>query len=151
MGKYKTKAIQADLGIFTQIPAYSGISRHIQPNIIRHIQAYSEPCVTLINSEPDAYSEPWYIQKPGLFRTLVCSKPWHIQNQGHIHDPDIFRTQTYLEPSLFRTPEHFGEIVNILYEINTLNVFNGGVIFTSIAYILYRKSMAAYWTGCHEF
>ena len=53
MGKYKTKAIQADLGIFTHIPAYSDISRHIQPDIIRHIQA--EPCVTL------TYSEPWQI------------------------------------------------------------------------------------------
>ena len=30
IGKYKTKAIQADLDIFTYIPAYSGIFRHIQ-------------------------------------------------------------------------------------------------------------------------
>ena len=114
MGKYKTKAIQADLGTLVHIPAYSDIPRHIQPDIIRHIQAYSKLCITLTiqnpgkfrtrrvfrtlaNSEPYAYSEPWYIQKPGLFRTLVCSKPWHIQNQRHIHDPDILRTQTYLE------------------------------------------------------
>ena len=75
MRKYKTKAIEADFGIFTHIPAYSDISRHIQPDIIRHIEAYSKPCVTLTYSEP-----------------------WHIQNQRHIHDPDIFRTQTYLEP-----------------------------------------------------
>ena len=113
MRKYKAKAIQADLDIFTHVPAYSDISRQIQPDIIRHIQAYSKPCVTLTYSErlqiqnqtriqnpgkPDAYSETWYIQKPGLIRTLVCSKPWHIHNQRHIHDPDIFRNQTYLEP-----------------------------------------------------
>ena len=30
MGKCKTKAIQADLGIFMDIPAYSDISRHNQ-------------------------------------------------------------------------------------------------------------------------
>ena len=84
MGKYKTKAIQADFGIFTHIPAYSDISRHIQPDIIRHIEAYSKPCVTLTYSEP-----------------------WHIQNQRHIHDPDIFRTQTYLEPEYIQNPGAF--------------------------------------------
>ena len=97
MEKSKAKAIHADLGIFVHIAAYSDRIRHIQLDIIRHIQAYTEPCVTLKYSEPEAYSEPWYIQNPGLFRTLVCSEPWHIQNQGHIQDPDIFRTQTYLE------------------------------------------------------
>ena len=30
MGAYKTKDIQVDLGIFTYIPAYSDILRHIQ-------------------------------------------------------------------------------------------------------------------------
>ena len=103
MGKYKTKAIETDLGIFTHIPAYSDISRHIQPDIIRHSGIFRTLCNpdifgTLTNSEPDAYVELWYIQKPGLFKTLACSKPWHIQNQRHIHDPDIFRTQTYLAP-----------------------------------------------------
>ena len=70
MGKYKTKNYSAR---FWHIHTYTGI--------LRHIQAYSEPCVTLAYSEPHAYSEPWF-----------------IQNQRHIHDPDIFRTQTYLEP-----------------------------------------------------
>ena len=49
MGKYKTKAVVA----------YSDTSKHIQPGIIRRIQAYSEPRVTL------TYSEPWYIQNLG--------------------------------------------------------------------------------------
>ena len=31
MGKHKIRAIQANLGVFGHIPAYSDISRHIQP------------------------------------------------------------------------------------------------------------------------
>ena len=69
MGKYKTKATQADLGIFVHITAYLDRSRHIQSDIIRHIQVYSEPCVTL------TYSEQWLIQNPGLFITLAYSEP----------------------------------------------------------------------------
>ena len=46
------------------IEAHSGI-----------IQAYSEPCVTMAYSKPEAYPELWdilkqkQIQNPGLFRT----------------------------------------------------------------------------------
>ena len=43
MGKYKAKTIQTGLGIFTHIPAYSDISRHMQPDIVSHIQAYFHP------------------------------------------------------------------------------------------------------------
>ena len=88
MGKYITKAIQADFGIFEHIAACSDRSRDIQSDIIRHIQ---NPV------------QAWHIQNPGkfrtrgIFRTLVYSEPWHVQNQRHIQDPDIFRTQTYLE------------------------------------------------------
>ena len=72
MGECKTEAIQLDqldFWIFAYIKAYSGI-----------IQAYAETCVTL------TYSELWYNQKAGIFRTrgiiitLVYSEPWHIQN-----------------------------------------------------------------------
>ena len=48
MVKYKT-AIQADIGIFTHIPIYSGTIRHIQELF-------------------------WYIQNLGIFRTLAYSK-----------------------------------------------------------------------------
>ena len=40
MKKCKTKAIQADLSIFTHVLTYSGIFRHIQ-DISRHNQIYS--------------------------------------------------------------------------------------------------------------
>ena len=82
--------IHAYSGILSHNQAYSGI-----------IQAYSESCVTLAHkktwhiqnqrhnqrrgvyralaySEPEAYSEHWYIQSPGIFRTLVCSEPQDI-------------------------------------------------------------------------
>ena len=61
------------------------------------IQAYSELCVTL------AYSETWYIQNSGkfktrgIFKTLVFPKLWQIQNQGHIQNPGIFRALGYSE------------------------------------------------------
>ena len=71
MGKYKTKAIQTDLGIFRHNQTYPEI-----------IQANSEPCVTLIYlklwytrtltySEPEAYSEPWHIHNAGIIKTLL--------------------------------------------------------------------------------
>ena len=50
----KTKTIQEDLGIFTQILVYSGIFRHVQ-QLFKYIQANSEYCVRL------AYSEFWNI------------------------------------------------------------------------------------------
>ena len=57
----KTKAIQADLGTFKHILAYSSILRHVQ-NLLRYIQAYSEPSLT------PAYSEPRYIQNLDIFK-----------------------------------------------------------------------------------
>ena len=75
MGKCKTKAIQADLGKFTHITAYSDISHLFRHNqaYSRIIQAYSgifrTLCIpgifrTLSYSERETYSEPWYIQNP---------------------------------------------------------------------------------------
>ena len=77
-----------------------------------HIQTYSKPCVTL------AYSEPWYIQNPdifrtrSIFRTLAYVELWYIQN------PLIFRTlafsnsEAYSEPCQTSTMKHFAKIVN---------------------------------------
>ena len=62
----KTKAIQADLGIFMDIPTYSGI--------------FITLCSAGIFRTLVAYSEPWYIQNPVLFKILVYSDPWNIQN-----------------------------------------------------------------------
>ena len=103
MGKYKAKAIQADLGIFRHIQAYSA----------RHNQAYSgifrtlcNPDIfrTLANSELDAYSEPWQIhnqtriQNLGIFRNLAYSEPWFGQNPGIFRTRGIFMTLIDSEP-----------------------------------------------------
>ena len=51
---------------------------------LENIQTYLEPCVT------PAYSEPWYIQNqrhmqnPGMFRTEVYSEPWDALNPRQI-------------------------------------------------------------------
>ena len=79
MGKYKTKAIQAD--------AYSRIFRNIQAysEISRHNQAYSEPYVTL------TCSQLLYIQNPAR----------HIQSQRHIQNPGISKTLAHSEPETY--------------------------------------------------
>ena len=35
---------------------------------------------------PEAYSEPWHIHNPGIFRSPVYSERWHIQNLRHIQN-----------------------------------------------------------------
>ena len=89
--KQNTRRIYQDSRfIIKHIQAYSGI-----------IQAYSEPCAIL------AYSELWYIQNPGIFktrgifRTLVYPKLWHIQNQRLLQNPGLFRTLGYSEPEAY--------------------------------------------------
>ena len=56
MAEQKTKAIQADLGISTDILAYIDMFRY-KETYSGIIQAHSEPCVISIV----AYSEPWYM------------------------------------------------------------------------------------------
>ena len=68
------------------------------------MQAYSERSVTLV------YSELWYIQNLGIFKTrgifraLVYPKLWHIQNQRHIQNPGLFRTLGYSELEAYSEP-----------------------------------------------
>ena len=77
MRKCKTKAIQADLAIFTHIPLYLGIPRNYS-GLIRHTQnpiflTYSEPRYMYL--EPEAYLEVFakivygynYFRKSQLF------------------------------------------------------------------------------------
>ena len=84
MKKFKTKAIQADEGIFTHILAYSNIFKHKQS--IGIFRTLCNPGIfrTLAYTEQKAYSESWYIENRGIFWTLVYSEPWHIQNVGII-------------------------------------------------------------------
>ena len=109
---YKTKAIQANLGIFMHILAYWSIFRHIQAwsGIFRNysgiFKTLGKPLIfrTQEYSEPEGYPESWnnensgifrtrrHIQNPGIFRTLIYPEPWYIQNPG------ILRTKVYSEP-----------------------------------------------------
>ena len=59
---------KSHLGRFRHIHVYFDIFRDIQA-CSGIIQAYSEPCVTLAYSKPEAYAEP-YIQNSDIFRTL---------------------------------------------------------------------------------
>ena len=109
MEKYKTKAIQTELGIFMHIPAYSGIFRHIQAysGIFKN---YLGVFLTLCN--------------PVIFRTLVYSEFWHIQNQRHIQNPCISKTLANSEPDAYseswakQNPEIF-RTVRILKTLTT--------------------------------
>ena len=69
----------------------------------------TEPCVTLLFSELEAYSEPSQL----FMMENFILEPWHIQNPRHIHNtakylsqnilfktlcnPDIFRNLVYSE------------------------------------------------------
>ena len=88
MGICKTNAIQAYLGIFSHIWAYSGRFRHMQ-ELFRHILAYSS-CWHIQNQR--------YIQNTGIFRTLVYSESCCIHNSYTFRTRDIFSTR-----SIFRT------------------------------------------------
>ena len=144
IGKYKAKAIQEDLGIFTHISAYSDISMHVHS--ARHSQAYLGIFRTLLLL---TYSEPWFIQKfgkfrtRGIFRALVYLELWHIRNPGIFRTRGIFRTLVYSEPSHIQNPGVFCENSYILYEINIINSFNTCVIFTPIVFILCKKDVEA--------
>ena len=82
MGKCKTKSIQVYLDIFMYIQAYLDMFRHDQA-YSGIIQGYSKSCITL------AYSEPSYIQEPGVFRTrhIPRTLAYSVQNHRHIQNP----------------------------------------------------------------
>ena len=48
-----------------------------------NIQTYLEPCVT------PAYSEPWYIQNPGLFKNKGICRALAYSEQRYIQIPGI--------------------------------------------------------------
>ena len=119
MGKCKTKAVQPYLRIFR----HSRTFRHIQtyPNIIKNIQAYSERCVTL------AYSELWYIQNPGIFKTLAHSEPEIYSESRAIQNPGIFRTR-----GIFRT-------LSNIYDAALIETANSYNYFHNITFEFYSE------------
>ena len=54
-----------------QIQAHSGIIKRIQNPEYIHRRGISR---TLTSSKPEIYSEPWYIQNPGVFENSCIFK-----------------------------------------------------------------------------
>ena len=115
---------------------------HIE-TLLRHIQAYSAPFVTL------AYSQPCHILNPGIFRTggllkalwdvdQTYSEPCHrasfshIQAYSescatlayaetrHIQNPGIFGTRPWLYPDIYSEPCHIYENLRIFRNLTCL-------------------------------
>ena len=114
--KKSFRQIQLYSDIFRHIHARSCVIRHIE-ELLKRIQAYSEPCVTLA-----------YLERQ-IFRTLAYSEPWYIQNKE------------YLEPWQTSSMDHFAKKVsrynyfrNINFSRSLLcekkNLFNTRLIFT---------------------
>ena len=143
MGKYKTKPIQTDVGIFMHITSYSGIFRHTRHKQTYSgiVQAYSESCITL------AYSGLFYIKNPGIFKTR-----------------SIFRTRSMLkilsnlyDGALWETAHGYNYFPNIrflcplLHKINVI-FCNAGLIFTPEVFTQCTESGGQGWGARdHEF
>ena len=80
MKKCKTKAIQADEGLFTHIVAYSDILKRKQSICIFRTLCNLGIFRTLAYTEQKAYFESWYNNNSGMFRTVLYWEPWSIQN-----------------------------------------------------------------------
>ena len=72
------------------------------------ILVYQKPDIlrTVVYSESETFSEPWYIERPDIFKTLVYSGTWHLQNQRQIQNPGICTTLPYSEPCQISKMEH---------------------------------------------
>ena len=144
MGKYRTKAFQADLCIF----------------IFRHSQAYSE-----IIQRYYIFMVLRTLCNHGIFRTPVYLETWHIQNCSRFRmltysSFGIFRILMYSEPCYIHsepcetsTMEHFRKqlTANIIFAITAFHVvefmkkymifFNRGLISNlySVVFIRYKR------------
>ena len=71
---FGTEGIQNLVKLWPEIFRTLPYTKHFIQTLFNHIQAYSEPCVTL------AYAETWHIRNLGIFRTLPLLNPDNIQN-----------------------------------------------------------------------
>ena len=115
------------------IPAYSIIFSVIKTFmnvkiLLRHIQAYSGPCVTLTYSEP-CHSEPG-IFRPGSLFKILWNVDQHIQNFVIGHYSGIFKT--LCNACIFRNLAYL-EFWNIQNSYNYIPKYiQNPVIFTKI-------------------
>ena len=69
-----------------------------------------------------------------MFKTLVCLEHWHIQKHRHIQNP--------VKHVIVKSYNYFCNIIfsrSLLYEINIMNSFNAGLIFTPEVFIPCKK------------
>ena len=125
MGKCNTKAVQSDLGTLRHNQPYTGI-----------IQPHSEPCRTL------SYLEPLYIQNFEIFRTLTYSRCGACSERCQVSMMKTFAKIINSTIIIFTNYNYFHSIGlknSLLHEINIMNFFNTGLIFTPEVVILYKK------------
>ena len=108
-----------NLGIFTTL-AYSSPSILRAHGTLRNLSNMydvlfsTEPCVTLVYSELETYSEPWWKILFSTLCNLVYLEPWHIQNLKHIQNTSkhlsgntlfkiLCNLDTFRTLSIFRT------------------------------------------------
>ena len=130
VGKCKTKAVQTDLGIFTHIPSYSSIFRHICLNIPGYVQSYS-----------------------GIIRHIQ-ELFMHTQNCGVFRTRGIFRTLAHSEPRAYSELSQTSAMElsrSLLYAINIIILFNTGLIFTPKVFILWKKAWGTRGRGTVHF
>ena len=117
-----------NLGIFTTL-IYSSLGILRAQGILRNLTNMydglfsTEPCITLVFSELEAYSEPWQIYmmenfvhdlysfNSSMFRAVAYSESRHIQNTAkHLSqnilfkilcNPDVFRNPVYSDSGIF--------------------------------------------------
>ena len=100
------------------ILVYSDIISLIK-ELSRDIQRHSEGCVT------PAYSEPWHIQNPGIFRTLPYSDPFstfvYSVSQAYSQPCQTFAIKRFPKTIeiLFRTIYNYIYILRILEQFGT--------------------------------
>ena len=129
--------------IFTIIKAYSGILIHYSV-ILRLIQTYSAPCVTLTDSQPCHILSPGIYRTRGLFKTLwnvdqahtiasrrIFKTLWHLQKFTNIQNSDIFKIQ-----DIFRTLYFFCKIVK------NYNYFSK---------VLHLRSLTRFWISLNRY
>ena len=135
---YWIRNVQNNSGIFSTV--FFGIRRHIQSYsaLLRHIHSYwdiikasySAPFVTL------AYSKPWHVLSPGIFRTGGLFKAlWNVDQtySEPCHSPSFGHIQAYLKPCAMQKPDILGILEYSEPFHNYILTYNQNpVIFTKI-------------------
>ena len=87
----------------------------------------------LAHSKPEAYSEPWYIQNYGKFRTK-----------------DIFRTLGYLEPEAYSKPCQASTMERFEKQLTPIIIFASYNYFRNINFSILLRILSFYLYSGHS-